>query len=426
MKKSYYSVILMALVLITPRNLASSGEFLDKIITMRLYRGSRQAVISSSSLVIMSVQFRPLFIGQQKSIMSVQKEQSELKRIFNLQELDMLEQNQMVWNRTNQPDQVLVGQSALVINGNTGVPPFHIRLTPLGSPDRFVIDVGEGDSPKSRNKLLNSEMTLPPGQSVVMGFEDRNQQPFFISFYRSPVGLEIQDRIGEDAITLDQAPGLLQHQAPVYPEEAKRNAVQGTVLLKATLNSEGTVRQVEIVSGHPLLRNAAAEAVKSWRYEPYIVDNKAVPVRFSVKVDFKLTKEPVPNRTNIPSVWPTHGLLTSGYGKRHHPITGKPDFHNGQDIAAQRGTPVVATADGKVIFTGKKGNRGNTVIIDHGNGYVTLYAQLHEIKVKSGDRVRQGDPIGTVGSSGLSTAPHLHYEIHKDGKEVNPLDYFLD
>ncbi|MEE2678343.1 MAG: M23 family metallopeptidase [Myxococcota bacterium] len=127
-----------------------------------------------------------------------------------------------------------------------------------------------------------------------------------------------------------------------------------------------------------------------------------------------------------PAVWPTDGWLTSRFGTRISPFTGKRQFHAGIDIAGARGTEVIATADGKVVFAGKKGPMGKTVIIDHGYGIRTHYGHNEALTVKKGQRVKRGSVVAKLGSSGRSTGPHLHYTVEVRGKAVNPLDYIFD
>ena len=127
-----------------------------------------------------------------------------------------------------------------------------------------------------------------------------------------------------------------------------------------------------------------------------------------------------------PTIAPTVGVLTDGYGSRNDPITGRRAFHRGLDISARRGTPVLAPADGVVVFVGRNGGLGKSVRISHGFGFTTLYGHLHEITAELGDEIHRGEQIGTVGNSGRSTGSHLHYEVHEDGKSVNPLYYILD
>ena len=115
--------------------------------------------------------------------------------------------------------------------------------------------------------------------------------------------------------------------------------------------------------------------------------------------------------------------ISSRFGKRHHPILNKIKSHKGVDYAAPRGTPVKAAGDGKVIWRARKGGYGKTIVIQHGNSYRTLYGHLNNYnrKVRSGSRVKQGQIIGYVGSTGRATGPHLHYEFQVNGSHRNPL-----
>jgi len=128
---------------------------------------------------------------------------------------------------------------------------------------------------------------------------------------------------------------------------------------------------------------------------------------------------------HTPAIAPTKGWVTSGFGYRYDPFTGRRRFHEGLDIAARRGTPIVATADGVVVEAGWKEGFGKTLVINHGFGYSTRYAHCSRLLVKSGHQVKRGDVIACVGSTGRSTAPHLHYEVRIKGKPVNPYPYIL-
>jgi murein DD-endopeptidase MepM/ murein hydrolase activator NlpD len=122
-----------------------------------------------------------------------------------------------------------------------------------------------------------------------------------------------------------------------------------------------------------------------------------------------------------PSVWPVAGWLTSSYGSRTDPFTNDKDFHPGLDISADYGQPVVATGDATVVTAGPNGAYGNMVALDHGFGIVTKYGHLSRIAVMSEQRVKRGDIIGYVGSTGRSTGAHLHYEVWMNGKLTNPM-----
>lgn len=127
-----------------------------------------------------------------------------------------------------------------------------------------------------------------------------------------------------------------------------------------------------------------------------------------------------------PAIWPARGWLTSGFGARISPFTGRRQFHAGIDIASAPGTQVVAPASGRVEFVGAKGPLGNCVQIDHGYGIVTQYGHNQKILVKRGDVVERGQVIARVGNTGRSTGPHLHYTVEVNGKAVNPIDFIFD
>jgi murein DD-endopeptidase MepM/ murein hydrolase activator NlpD len=115
----------------------------------------------------------------------------------------------------------------------------------------------------------------------------------------------------------------------------------------------------------------------------------------------------------------------SGWGMRIHPIYKILRFHFGMDFTAVTGTEVFATGIGIVKLAGRETGYGNTVVIDHGFGYETYYAHLNRLNVHVGQKVNRGDVIGFVGSTGTSTAPHLHYEVSKNGQKVNPQNYYF-
>lgn len=127
-----------------------------------------------------------------------------------------------------------------------------------------------------------------------------------------------------------------------------------------------------------------------------------------------------------PTIWPTVGFITSGYGWRIDPFTGKQTLHKGIDIATNLGNPVVATADGVIVETKNDRIGGKTILISHGAGISTLFYHLDKILVRPGQKVKRGDIIGLVGKTGKALGPHLHYEIHINGKAVNPLQYILE
>ena len=134
---------------------------------------------------------------------------------------------------------------------------------------------------------------------------------------------------------------------------------------------------------------------------------------------------------SIPAIQPVANTdlrrMASGYGYRIHPIYNVRKRHWGTDFSAPTGTPIYATGDGLVIENNNsRSGYGKHIIIDHGYGYQTLYAHMSKVDVRRGQRVKRGDVIGYIGSSGRSTAPHLHYEVIKDGRKINPINYFFN
>lgn len=157
---------------------------------------------------------------------------------------------------------------------------------------------------------------------------------------------------------------------------------------------------------------------------------KAIAIQ-SVSLDeiTKLAKQKALLLKSIPAIQPIKNEelkhMASGFGYRSDPFTKIRKFHNGMDFSAKSGTPIYATGDGIVKKAdGTVSGFGNHVEINHGYGYMTLYAHLSKYKVRAGQKVKRGDIIGFVGSTGRSEAPHLHYEVHKNGEVVNPLNFY--
>lgn len=131
---------------------------------------------------------------------------------------------------------------------------------------------------------------------------------------------------------------------------------------------------------------------------------------------------------HIPSVLPINKkdfTMSSGYGYRRDPVYGSSRLHEGLDLAAATGTPVFATADGEVKVARREVGYGNCIDVDHGFNYLSRYAHLSEILVEEGDKVKRGQMIGKVGSTGKSSAPHLHYEVRFKGESQNPVNYYF-
>jgi murein DD-endopeptidase MepM/ murein hydrolase activator NlpD len=129
--------------------------------------------------------------------------------------------------------------------------------------------------------------------------------------------------------------------------------------------------------------------------------------------------------SDIPAIRPCAGTINDGFGMRMHPILHIKQMHEGIDFSTEIGTPVYATGDGVIDFVGNREGFGLMVEIDHGFGYVTIYAHLSRALVKDGQKITRGKEIALSGNSGLSTGPHLHYEVHHDGVALNPDGFFF-
>jgi murein DD-endopeptidase MepM/ murein hydrolase activator NlpD len=136
-----------------------------------------------------------------------------------------------------------------------------------------------------------------------------------------------------------------------------------------------------------------------------------------------LVSDPRFDRRTVPSIWPVRGQITAGFGQRMDPLSGEGAFHSGLDISAPSGAKVAAAADGIVFQAGPDSGYGNIVLIDHGYGIATKYCHLSGVGVVVGQEVRRGQTIGTVGMTGKTTGPHLHYEVHVNETPVNPFRY---
>lgn len=169
---------------------------------------------------------------------------------------------------------------------------------------------------------------------------------------------------------------------------------------------------------HPVMNGAGG---------PFLPMDEASTVEFKTKQleqELRAYEVVLRERASVPSIWPVAGTLESGYGGRRNPFGGSSyEYHEGQDIEAEMGTPVVAAASGTVTIACAQNGYGNVVYIDHGNGLTTRYGHLSQIDAIVGQRITRGDVLGRVGSTGRSTGPHLHYEVRINNVPVNPRSY---
>lgn len=158
-----------------------------------------------------------------------------------------------------------------------------------------------------------------------------------------------------------------------------------------------------------------------------IISQKAEGIEKNLNALLRVFEQQSITLANTPSVWPTTGWMSSGFGYRPDPFTGLRTFHYGVDIVSGYGNPVRATANGTVANVKTEWIGGKTIIISHGGGYSTVYCHLSKFNIKVGQKIKRHDVIGFVGNTGRrALGPHLHYEVRINGKAVDPLEYFLE
>jgi hypothetical protein len=177
----------------------------------------------------------------------------------------------------------------------------------------------------------------------------------------------------------------------------------------------------------------AGDIIKSSLLKAEMLERQLVLQSKSLDTIQKLARDKEKMITSIPSIKPVREdklnrsmFLMSGFGWRLHPVHKVRKFHAGLDFAAPYGTPIQSTGQGRVIKIGNGHGYGNCVEIDHGYGYTTLYGHMSRVDVREGEYVKKGQVIGKVGSTGTSTAPHCHYEVHLKGNPINPLQFCID
>ncbi|MBN8786266.1 MAG: M23 family metallopeptidase [Terrimonas sp.] len=238
------------------------------------------------------------------------------------------------------------------------------------------------------------------------------------------------ERIKEDYVLLnnkiktmeEQMTELEKRDNQVYREIFEANPIPDSARAK-TLEKQKEIRLTESMEDNELAYSIAAT-----------VDNLMNRMNFQKK-SYNDIEGMIKNKEKLlaatPAIQPISNKdlsrMASGFGYRIDPVYKTVKMHAGLDFAAPQGTPIYSTADGVVKLAGNTGNGyGNYVIINHGYGYETLYGHQYKIKVKSGQRVKRGELIGWVGSTGKSTGPHVHYEVHKNGRHIDPIYFFYN
>jgi murein DD-endopeptidase MepM/ murein hydrolase activator NlpD len=216
----------------------------------------------------------------------------------------------------------------------------------------------------------------------------------------------------------------LKHMESITKKILVVSGLQSPYALKEVGSGGGPIQNVDLSGSEISIDpNAPANDLVGQAAE---LNNKFKKLESTLKFVRSVIDEQKVRLASTPSIWPTRGYLTDGYGYRRHPFTGKRDFHHGIDIATQLGNKVMTPANGTVLVAENRGYYGKLVIVDHGYGYTTWYGHLADYNVKEGDQVKRGQVIAFVGSTGRSNAPHLHYEVRVFGKPQNPINFIID
>lgn len=288
----------------------------------------------------------------------------------------------------------------------------------------------------SGSKLLFSGIALLVAMPIILGLAsywvvssiDRSLNPFVDPEYRIAVEsrvneqqqemLKTRDYVRQHMDVLGRRIGSLQAQV------SRINAVEMRIAEVSGINLE----DFQFDQDPPIGGSGADDEIDS---EQIDIENAilAIEQELSVReseiaaVDFLLSRNSLESQ-QTPAGWPVSGgWVSSSFGSRMHPMTGKKHFHKGVDIPGKLGAEVLAVADGVVTRSEKKGNYGWLVEVDHGDSYSTLYSHNRRNLVEEGQTVKKGQAIAEIGSTGRSTGPHVHFEVSKNNRKINPVKY---
>jgi TonB family protein len=282
-------LILLYPMFLTAAPVPGGTDKMDIAAQLRLYEGFR-GESSNAAKVISSYYLKQLSREDVFSDIETTKEKNTLKRVFNLTDIKLMTQATMRLRkeRNKSPFQVIVLNGRKLLVQLSGIP---------GQKDRFRVEVFEDI--KTPRSLLETKIILPQKKSAVLGFEDSGGHIYFLSFHRLddvpppptpplPAGQPQKPQPPPKDI---KNPRLIRKVDPRYPEEALKAKVEGKVTIESTTNIDGDVVEAKVLHGHPLLRQAAVEAIKQWKYEPYIVEGEKKPVQFTVVLNFRLPRK---------------------------------------------------------------------------------------------------------------------------------------
>ncbi|MCL2014909.1 MAG: M23 family metallopeptidase [Defluviitaleaceae bacterium] len=275
---------------------------------------------------------------------------------------------------------------------------------------------GEAEQQQQRLTYLESLESI---QEYLAGLELQLEQ---FEIYRQ----EILDRLSASAY-IPAVRNMLNemHQSQIELMVSLSDLAEYSAARRARLASENT-SDIMLLAAHETPPIAEEDAILNDLFDQIALLELTIEISTELYTQLDQGVRNISTHlTNYPTIRPVNGRVTSGFGWRRNPFGGGSEFHEGIDIAAPTGTPIIATGGGRVTFAGWSGAYGNKVIINHGNGLQTLYAHASAILVNVGQYVTRGETIARVGSTGRSTGPHVHYEVIQHGRSVNPVNFFL-
>lgn len=264
------------------------------------------------------------------------------------------------------------------------------------------------------NRFLNLKSELSDNKELIFSLEK---------------SISIKDKeLSERSEELNEKNNIIEKELVFIEEKLKEiDNYKSLIIEEAGIGQGGFQNSSALNENSPLQIHLDDSSIEGF-------DNKSFNILVDIKKDFKdyeMISEQIEDRnkyiSSFPDLWPTKGYISSYFGNRINPITYQKEFHNGIDIANSYNTPIYSAARGKVAEINYHYLFGKYILIDHDFGFKTLYAHLNSTKVEVGDDVEKGSLIAKMGSSGQSTGPHLHFEIIKDGINLNPNkieDYF--
>lgn len=252
--------------------------------------------------------------------------------------------------------------------------------------------------------------------------QNHSLDTFFLPAFNEEYG-EVGDKDVQNAVVTEEP--VLDFEFPIFEFETHKTAINSSNFESNTeLEEKITDRLIEVekklIDMQKLLKKKGIKKQLS-------IGGEYVPVSRLSEEYLDAINNDLDNLSEVfftyPIGKPTRGKISSFFGYRKDPFHKRKALHTGIDFSAGTGTPVITTADGVVKSAGWRKGYGKCIVVQHKSGYKTLYGHLSKIKVIKGQKVKSGDLIGKIGSTGRSTGPHLHYEVYKDGKRINPKNY---